>query len=671
MYSQEEEKAFLLQEFGHGMLPYSGKRIALYGTGMNTGHILEYCKHDDRFRVVALLDAAKEGRMLFGLPVISATEALMRVDVIVIVARYAVVSVIYERIRHLEESGIEIVLADGTKYRERPLNHDNPYYKLRYEDLLAAIDSHDAISFDIFDTLVCRRCQYPDDAVELARMTGLTPFEMEKRLLVPRKKMNDALRYAVHAGKAVSLISDMYYNKDMLRELLVHAGVDLEGVREILVSCDVGAEKWPDGALFFHYRKKFPENTKFLHIGDNPAADVSCAEKTGMDAFYIMSTYEMVAQSHFRKLLVNIRTLSDKLVFGLVISEILNDPFSLCADNGRVYFDDAWRMSYATCAPLAVAYNLYLMEKYAGKRKHVIFWGARDGYPIGMLYEKMKGDLNAVDCPMGHYVLMSRLSLSVASISSEDDLRLILKRHKSDIEEKRNILPQYFLTETDECGNDPLVLGSAEVGALVMLHKEMIFDVARRARRNYLEYLAQFASADDEIILFDLQSSATQLFYLGKLISNPLNLEAVLTTEVVGYSLFAACGNHRVSSYFPRSEQYLNSSPFCRLILERNFPESVFISHDGLFLMLNEGSPVFAGKNSFQKSGNLLQRSHSAFFDFWNAYHALTDGMPRHDITPSFIESLFHILSEDCCIVADEIDSVLLRADENRRQRHH
>lgn len=149
IYSEQQEREYVLGLFRENISKYANQRIALYGLGVNTFYILN---HRSGFNIVALMDAKQEGSVVEGLPVISVEDAKTQVDVIVIIARAGVVPIIYQRIAAVEESGVTVVDIWG-----RAVNNDklvekiaaNPYWDKDYEDLKTAIDTKEVITFDV------------------------------------------------------------------------------------------------------------------------------------------------------------------------------------------------------------------------------------------------------------------------------------------------------------------------------------------------------------------------------------------------------------------------------------------------------------------------------------------------------------------------------------------
>ena len=110
------EREKILSRFEHTMQSYCGKNVGLYGLGTNTEYILQ---HQTQAKIVALMDAKAEGQTRWGLPVLPLKMVAGVCNVIVIVARYDIVPIIYKRIQSLRDDGIEIIDVAGRRLGEK------------------------------------------------------------------------------------------------------------------------------------------------------------------------------------------------------------------------------------------------------------------------------------------------------------------------------------------------------------------------------------------------------------------------------------------------------------------------------------------------------------------------------------------------------------------------
>lgn len=201
---------------------------------------------------------------------------------------------------------------------------------LPLESIREKIREKALISFDIFDTLLCRQVSQPrdvfaivesrarqagypaerfaalreraeggqpgctiDDIYELlgayygwpreteAAMKALE-LETERELLAPRPAVVEMLHFAQHEGKRVVLTSDMYLPGPILRSLLAENGI--EGYEALFVSCECGRDK--RGGLFRELLA-LEAAPAILHIGDQLLADCEAPAALGIESAWI------------------------------------------------------------------------------------------------------------------------------------------------------------------------------------------------------------------------------------------------------------------------------------------------------------------------------------------------------------------------------------------------
>ena len=208
--------------------------------------------------------------------------------------------------------------------------------------LIKQIDQHDVISFDIFDTLLFRNIYKPtdifkivglkyekinnferirieaerkarqkvesneikiDDIYEVIRKelniskdecNNIIKIELEteKEFIEINPFMKDIFEYCLKKKKKVMLISDMYLDSCLIKELFKNNNYDINC--PIYMSCEHDANKG-SGKLFQIVKEKEKISyDQWLHIGDNEYSDVSIPQSLGIDAFHYknINSYE-------------------------------------------------------------------------------------------------------------------------------------------------------------------------------------------------------------------------------------------------------------------------------------------------------------------------------------------------------------------------------------------
>ncbi len=155
----EKEEVFQ-DEFDNYFSKFKNVPIAVYGTGKNAKLLLKHIKGYDFFSVVSS-EPIKEN--ICGRPVVMIEEAIQKAKLILIAAIPSSTSIIYSRIKNKVPKEIPIYDMRGQKLNGDEYYRKNSYWKNKLDDLYQLVDSHDVISFDVFDTLIMRKVLQASD----------------------------------------------------------------------------------------------------------------------------------------------------------------------------------------------------------------------------------------------------------------------------------------------------------------------------------------------------------------------------------------------------------------------------------------------------------------------------------------------------------------------------
>ena len=378
MISEEE---YVINTFYENYIEHSNEPIAIYGIGNNTRALLE-CENIKKFNIVGLMDAECSGQIIYGKKVLDNDEVAIKCNIIVIVARQSVIKIIYERIRFLyEDYGIKICNIEGKELKDIFNKEVNSYENLEYwnntqDKLIEMIDSHEVVSFDVFDTLIMRKILKPTDIFKLVELEikkqlkmdvsfekiridserklnnkkeaptiveiyneiqkklnisdcvrdriRRIEYDIECKYIMPRQKIVDMYNYAISKNKKVCIISDMYYSKNEIIHMLNICDIKNIENNNVFISCEYNKTK-ASGKLYEYY-KKINNSKSMLHVGDNIKSDIQNSSKYGIDSFYILSAYDMLVNSTYSNLLIDIKNTEEKIILGLIIARILLMP---------------------------------------------------------------------------------------------------------------------------------------------------------------------------------------------------------------------------------------------------------------------------------------------------------------------------------------------------------
>ena len=288
-----------------------------------------------------------------------------------------------------------------------------------YSELVGMIDSHDVISFDVFDTLLLRPFMDPNMLFQfIEQTTGTVGFakqrskaektaeashgessldtiyqkipdyshlqaieeKAELKLTFRNEKMIQALQYAMDQSKTVIIVSDTYFSAQFMAQLLEKNGIT--GYSNIFISSDYHKTKH-SGTLFEPVIEKYG-GASLMHVGDNPISDFSMPRKHGIDAFCVKRYQDKyLANNSFR--IKNINTWQGSF-FAMT-----------CAMRESISFDNYWhKLGFQLVGPLCYAYTSWLISQLeqlmqAKKSELEVCFVSRDGYLLKKCFELMTG----------------------------------------------------------------------------------------------------------------------------------------------------------------------------------------------------------------------------------------------------------------------------------------
>lgn len=297
-----------------------------------------------------------------------------------------------------------------------------PSYTLMAKNFLV----NDVISFDVFDTLILRpfdnpksvffilgelnKCpgfkRYRELAEKLARKeafekTGsyevtlrdiyekLNRFviidaekamqyeiETELNLVFANPYMQNVFKEAKNLNKKIIAVSDMYLPKDVIEKMLDKCGYD--GIEEIIVSNEYGKSK-RTGELFGIIKKKYGENARYIHIGDNYVSDNLSAEKSGFTPVY----YKNVNARGNAHRAFDMTSLIGSAYRGIVNAKL---------QSGDKTYSQYYEYGYTYAGFLALGYCNYIHNYVKNNNIEKILFLSRDGHILKAVYDKLFPD---------------------------------------------------------------------------------------------------------------------------------------------------------------------------------------------------------------------------------------------------------------------------------------
>lgn len=309
------------------------------------------------------------------------------------------------------------------------------------EKIIEQIDKHQEITFDIFDTLIKRNVPNPKDVFSVIesilgennfrkkrveaeikareKKTEVTldeiydeyectnlnretikraEIEFELSMCVVNIDILPIFKYACEK-KRVFLVSDMYLSRTVIEEILNNAGI--VGYEQLIISNELNINKH-SGDLYNYVREKY-ELKNPLHIGNDFVSDYLMAKKQKFDALKIRTNTYRLDRKYLK---VNN---SDYL------NAFLSNHHSL--ENG-----DYYNFGFERFGPVLYGFTKWLYEDMEKEKIDEVFFMARDGYIMKIIYDQLGYDKNIPD----RYFEVSRRSLRVPRYAKFNSLEEIM-----------------------------------------------------------------------------------------------------------------------------------------------------------------------------------------------------------------------------------------------------
>ncbi|MFL5747167.1 MAG: HAD family hydrolase [Niastella sp.] len=320
------------------------------------------------------------------------------------------------------------------------------------------------VSFDIFDTLICRPFLDPDAlfglmAADVNNITGKKvdfrsiriaadgsaraaskqgditldhiyqqiasnlnidttaankiknlEIEYEKSILRKRSSVVEILEFAYRRGKRIILTSDMYLPKDTLKLILQNLGIT--SYHEFYLSNEVGLRK--DSRTLFPYilEKENIAPDELLHVGDNIHSDIQIPQEIGVEVFHVKKPKELFLQTAIAKDIFNPRFQNSshysRIALAMGINKCFDDPFP---KSNSLVNGDLQLFGYFYMGPLLLSFTKWVAETADKQKIDKLLFLSRDGEILYKIYQLL-GKYSSQQLPQADYIQISRQTVA-------------------------------------------------------------------------------------------------------------------------------------------------------------------------------------------------------------------------------------------------------------------
>jgi predicted HAD superfamily hydrolase len=396
--------------------------------------------------------------------------------------------------------------AQPVEQQTRPVLSDVTVLK-KAGDLM---DRHSVVSFDVFDTLLVRpfdtaegvfnliqpamqdlsggligdfraarlaarklatdrglitgeEVRLADRYTALAESLGMGPNLAQKMLDIelaaelqvcqPRHLGKKLFDEAQRKGKRIVLVSDIYFDRDIMEALLAKAGY--AGYERMFLSSEEGVLK--------HTGRIYPKvvaalgvtPADILHFGDNQKSDVDQAKASGLTPFYLEATAAAFGKSSKLAQAYNFSdALTKSTVRGIIANRLADNPWQMVTPSAAG--TRAEDFGYAVTGPYYMGFAKWVLERAMEDKVDTLYFLARDGEIVKRCYDILAKQYPKA--PKSEYVLASRRSLNVASLTELSQAIDMLKVNFAPTE-LLNLLTNRFGLNPEQIATEDLKAG--------------------------------------------------------------------------------------------------------------------------------------------------------------------------------------------------------------------
>lgn len=460
------------------------------------------------------------------------------------------------------------------------------------KDLVKYLSSYDVISFDIFDTAVYRKVEFPNDIFSImSKKIGFNDFvtvrkkaeedaRREKELREGSREVTiheiyrilkrdynidlswekreieleiedafanpyifDICRRLQEMGKTIIFISDMYLPLKTIKDILKKCGY--VKYDDLFLSNDRGVSKG-SGLLQKAVKEKYSTRS-IIHIGDNYRNDVIKTKEAGIDAYYYPGPNLSFREKH-------IDGISGSL-YRSIISTMLNNGDW----NKSLHYEHGFRVGGVLAAGFC-QYIEVIAEKYNIEK---ILFCSRDCSVIRDVYDRFYGRNESEYIQISRYAIMNAASERYLydlyrRFVYRDIRKHYLNKTISDIFDEMGYgyLNDYLEESHIDAYAYPSAIGLTKIEEFFFSHRDVIMQKNRSRKKTAVRYFKEVLGNKKNVLIVDIGWSGTCITALKYLIHESISKDIAVHGVLLCSSKTAS-----VSSSIDQGEidTYINS----------------------------------------------------------------------------------------------------------------
>jgi FMN phosphatase YigB (HAD superfamily) len=360
--------------------------------------------------------------------------------------------------------------------KAKPINQGRSWAAVQTE-IETIMARHTVVSFDIFDTLIERPFEQPNDlfdymAPQMRELTRMPDMDFRKvrqearglvkdcrhgeevtlaeryhalaanlglpeglskkmqmmeesielRFCSPRKTGKALYEAALRQGKKVVLVSDTFFESEFMSRLLEVNGYSRHAA--VFLSSVEGKLKHT-GNLYQVVLNSLGVSPKdVLHIGDNAHADIKQALAAGLASYHLPKASETFAKnSRLAGKMAGGGPVLRSVMRGLVVNRLADNPHGLSTPSHAG--QDPSDFGYAVAGPIFFGFAKWVLQQAIANKVETLYFLARDGDIIKRCYDVLAPHYPGA--PRSVYLRASRRGVNVPALETEADLIAMLE----------------------------------------------------------------------------------------------------------------------------------------------------------------------------------------------------------------------------------------------------